>query len=118
MIIGDVRLTVYCFSMILSYSRKKAILFSLSVDGVSIYEAIQDLFIEPGGVSKELVIDNPKALVNKHKRDEEIEYNENAIRLFSYLKTQHNACLPRRARTKGKVENQFKYIEEQFIKGN
>lgn len=118
MIIGDVRLTVYCFSMILSYSRKKAILFSLSVDGVSIYEAIQDLFIELGGVTKELVIDNPKALVNKHKRDEEIEYNENAIRLFSYLKTQPNACLPRRARTKGKVENPFKYIEEQFIKGN
>ena len=118
MIIGDVKIKVYCFSMILSYSRKKAILFSLSVDGISIYEAIQDLFIELGGVTKELVIDNPKALVNKHKKDEEIEYNENALRLFAYLKTQPNACIPRRARTKGKIENPFKYIEEQFVKGN
>ena len=116
--VADVRTKVYCFSMILSYSRKKAILFSLAVDGLSIYEAIQDLFIDLGGVTKELVIDNPKSLVNHHKRDEEIEYNESAIRLFAYLKTQPNACIPRRARTKGKIENPFKYIEEQFIKGN
>lgn len=116
--IGNAKITVYCFSMILSYSRKKAILFSKSVDGISIYESIQDLFIELGGTTKELVIDNPKALVNHHKSDDEVEYNDNALRMLSHLKTQPNACKPRRARTKGKVENPFKYIEEQFVKGN
>jgi hypothetical protein len=54
--------------MVLFYSRKKAAICSLSVTATAIYEAIQDLFIELGGVTKELLIDNPKALVISHKK--------------------------------------------------
>ena len=39
---GRIR-TVYCFSMILAASRKKAICFSLSCNAEAIYEAIQEL---------------------------------------------------------------------------
>lgn len=55
--------TVYCFSMILSASRKKAVCFSLKADAAAIYEAIQELFKDLGGVTLELLIDNPSALV-------------------------------------------------------
>lgn len=55
--------TVYCFSMILAASRKKAIIFSLSSDADAIYEAIQELYDNLGGITLELIIDNPKALV-------------------------------------------------------
>lgn len=109
---------IYCFTMILSYSRKKAAICSLSVNAAAIYEAIQDLFIELGGVTKELLIDNPKALVISHKKDEEVIFNDNALKLVTYLKTELNACLPLRPRTKGKIEKPNQYIEEQFIKGS
>jgi transposase len=118
MFIAGVETKIYCFTMVLSYSRKKAAVCSMAVNGVAIYEAIQDLFIELGGVTKELVIDNPKALVIGHKKGEEVEFNQSALKLFTYLGTEPNACLPLRPRTKGKIEKPNQYIEEQFIKGN
>ena len=74
MVIGGRERKVYCFAMILAASRKKAVCFSLKVDAAAIYEAIQELFDELGGVTLELLIDNPKALVieNNPKSEDEI----------------------------------------------
>lgn len=116
--IGDKETTVYCFTMILAASRRKAIVFSKRVDGDSIYEAIYELYRDLGGVTKELLIDNPKALVISNNPDKEVVFNENALRLSTYLGFEFNACNPYRARTKGKIEKPYQYIEEQFIKGN
>lgn len=115
---GRIR-TVYCFSMILACSRKKAILFSLKDDADAIYEAIQELFEDLGGVTLELLIDNPKALVleNNPKSPEEIRYNPHALLLAKHLSTELNACPCYWPRKKGKVERPFQYIEEQFVKG-
>lgn len=111
---------VYCFSMILAASRKKAVCFSLKVDASAIYEAIQELFENLGGVTLELLIDNPKALVieNDPKNEEEIRYNPHALLLARHLGTELNACPYYWPRKKGKIERPFAYIEEQFIKGN
>ncbi|WP_373899721.1 IS21 family transposase [Haloimpatiens sp. FM7315] len=117
-IITGKKTKIYCFTMILSYSRKKAAVCSLSVSAGAIYEAIQDLFIELGGVTKELVIDNPKALVISNKKGEEVIFNDAALRLATYLKTELNPCIPMRPQTKGKIEKPNQYIEEQFIKGS
>lgn len=116
---GRIR-TVYCFSLILAACRKKAICFSLKSDGDAIYEAIQELFDELGGVTLELLVDNPKALVigNSPKCEEEIRYNPQALLLAAHLGTELNACPCYWPRKKGKVEKPFQYIEEQFIKGN
>lgn len=116
--IGARKTKIYCFTMVLSYSRKKAAVCSLTVNASAIYEAIQDLFIELGGVTKELLIDNPKALVLSHKKGEEVIFNDGALKLVTYLKTELNACLPLRPRTKGKIEKPNQYIEQQFIKGS
>lgn len=88
------------------------------MNSASVYEAIQDLFFELGGVTKELIIDNPKTLVIEHIKGEEVQYNDSALQLFMYLQTTPNACMPYRARTKGKIEKPFQYIEEHFIKGS
>ncbi|MDZ4957006.1 DDE-type integrase/transposase/recombinase, partial [Clostridium perfringens] len=117
MTIGGEKITVYCFSLILSASRKKAIIFSRSCDGEAIYEAIHLLFKKFGGVTKELLIDNPKALVDSNKAEYEVNFNTNALRLAHYLGISLNACNPYRARTKGKLEGRFKLIEEKFGKG-
>lgn len=118
--IGQRIRTVYCFSMILAASRKKAVCFSLKEDAESIYEAIQELFEDLGGVTLELLIDNPKALVieNNPKSEEEIRYNPQALMLAKHLGTELNACPCYWPRKKGKVERPFNYIEEQMIKGS
>lgn len=119
-VVGNRYRTVYCFSLILAASRKKAVCFSLKEDAAAIYEAIQDLFDELGGVTLELLIDNPKALVieNNPKSEDEIKYNPHALLMAANLGTELNACPCYWPRKKGKVENPFTYIEEQFIKGN
>ena len=111
---------VYCFSMILSASRKKAVCCSLTIDAEAIYEAIQELFEDLGGVTLELLIDNPRALVTKNnpKSEEGIKYNTHALMMARHLGTELNACPCYWPRKKGKIERPFKYIEEQFVKGN
>ena len=118
--VGSRERKVYCFSMILAASRKKAVCFSLKVDAAAIYEAIQELFEDLGGVTLEMLIDNPKALVIKNdpKSEYEILYNPQALMLAKHLGTELNACPCYWPRKKGKIESPFKYIEEQFIKGN
>lgn len=119
-LVGNRYRKVYCFSMILAASRKKAVCLSLKVDADAIYEAIQELFEELGGVILELLIDNPKALVieNDPKSEDEIRYTPHALVLAKHLGTELNACPCYWPRKKGKIESPFKYIEEQFIKGN
>lgn len=120
MVVAGMYRKVYCFSMILAASRKKAICFSLKVDGDAIYEAIQELYDDLGGVTLELLIDNPKALVikNNPKTEEEIKYNPHALMMAKHLGTELNACPCYWPRKKGKIERPFNYIEEQFVKGN
>ena len=105
--------------MILSASRKKAVCCSLKVDAEAIYEAIQELYEDLGGVTLELLIDNPKALVteNNPRSEDEIKYNPHALMLAAHLGTELNACPCYWPRKKGKIESPFKYIENQFIKG-
>lgn len=120
MVVGGRERKVYCFAMILAATRKKAVCFSLKADAAAIYEAVQELFEDLGGVTLELLIDNPKALVieNNPKSGEEIRYNPQALMLAKHLGTELNACPCYWPRKKGKIESPFYYLEEQFIKGN
>ena len=104
-IVGDRYRKVYCFSMILAASRKKAVCFSLKVDGDAIYEAIQELYDNLGGITLELLIDNPKALVieNSPKKEEEVKYNPHALMMAKHLGTELNACPCYWPRKKGKI---------------
>ncbi len=54
--VGGKKIKIYCFTMVLSYSRKKAAICSKEVNGLCIYEAIQYLFKVLGGVTRELLI--------------------------------------------------------------
>lgn len=118
--IGGQYTKVYCFSMILAASRKKAICFSLREDADAIYEAVQELYDDLGGVTLELLIDNPKAFVikNNPRSQAEITYNPHALAMAIHLGVELNACPCYWPRKKGKIERPFNYIEEQFIKGN
>ena len=104
MMIGGFLTQVNCITMILSACRKKAGVFSKNVDAGSIYDAIQELFTDLGGVTREILIDNPKTLVISNKKGEEVIFNESALNLSFHLGTELNACNPYRAKTKGYVK--------------
>lgn len=94
MMVGNRERKVYCFAMILAASRKKAVCFFLKVDAAAIYEAIQELFDDLGGITLELLIDEPKVLVieNHLKGEDEIRYNSQALMMARHLGTEFNAC--------------------------
>ena len=116
MVIDNEIKEVYCYTMILSASRMKSIVFSLTCDAEAIYEAIQELFEDLGGVTQELIIDNPKALVIENDGKNEPKFNLNALRLAAHLGTELNPCMPYRARTKGKILYDAFYYPHLFKK--
>lgn len=99
MVIGSEIKNVICFTMILASCREKAIVFSLAENADAIYEAIQELFEDLGGVTAELVIDNPKSLVLENEPGSEPKFNIDALRLAAHLGTELNPCNTYRART-------------------
>ena len=68
--------------MILAASRKKAVCFSLKEDADAIYEAVQELFDDLGGVTLELLIDNPKAFVIKNNPKIFMGYSDTTVNHF------------------------------------
>lgn len=110
-----VKVIVFCFT--LAYSRRKFYWPSLNETQASIFEAIEAALRYFGGSPKELLIDNPKALVtNAHPA--KFLWNTRFLELCGHYSFQPVACHPARPRTKGKVERPFFYLEQHFIKGN
>lgn len=106
---------VYVSCLILGYSRYRNYHASLDITQASIFEAIEAGLAAFGGVPKEILFDNPKALVT-HTRPR-LAWNRSLLAFADHYRFLPRACWPYRAQTKGKVENPFRYLEAQFIAG-
>jgi transposase len=113
--IGDKLTKVHISSLILGFSRDQHYFASLDITQATIFQALEDSFHHFGGVPKQILFDNPKALVIKPKPD--LVWNPKFLEFAGYYRFEPIACLPGRAQTKGKVEKPFAYLEEHFIKG-
>lgn len=113
---GELR-RVVVFGLTLGYSRRKHYTASLDERQASIFEAIEDSFWHFGGVPRELLVDNPKAFV-LDARPAHFRWNPQFLELCGHYRVAPRACQVGRARTKGKVERPFFYLEQQFIKGH
>lgn len=114
--IGGSLTKVYLHSLVLGYSRYQHYYASLAVHQGAIFEALEESFAHIGGVPAEVLVDNPKALVISARP--RLVFNSHFLALAGHYRFQPRACLPDRARTKGKVERPFFFVEERFIKGN
>lgn len=114
--IGGALTKVHISSVILGFSRYQHYFASLDITQATIFEALEDSFHCLGGVPKEVLTDNPKALVIKPRPN--LVWNPKFIEFAGFYQFQPFAHLPGRAQTKGKVEKPFNYLEEHFIKGN
>lgn len=108
---------VYFHEVVLGYSRWKHYSWSLRIKTQDVLRAIEIAIIKFGGVPEELVIDNPKQMVITHRKNGIVCYNDDFLKFCGLYGIEPNACEPYRARTKGKVERPFYYLEEHLLKG-
>jgi transposase len=114
--LGGELMRVIVFGMVLGYSRRKHYTASLDETQASIYEAIESCLRHFGGAAKQLLVDNAKAFV-LDANPAHFRWNPQFLELCGHYRIRPTACQPYRARTKGKVERPFFYLEQQFIKG-
>lgn len=117
LMLGGQMVKVIVFCLTLAFSRRKFYWPSLNETQASIFEAIEAAPHYFGGSPKELLIDNPRAMVT-NANPAHFAWNTHFLELCGHYSIQPVACYPARPRTKGKVERPFFYLEQHFIKGN
>ncbi|RLF56972.1 MAG: IS21 family transposase [Thermoplasmata archaeon] len=109
---------IYCFNMVLGYSRMRYIEFTLNVDTASFIRCHLNAFNYFGGYTKEILYDNTKNVVIKRSViSSEYIFNSLFEDFFKYYGFKPRLCRIRRAQTKGKVENMVGYVKRDFIMG-
>ncbi len=115
--VAGVPVKVYFHQAILSFSRYKFVTFSLDITTETIIRVLRQALEAFGGVPGELVIDNPKQMIISHSRHGTIRYQDDFLAFLGAYGLNPDPCRPYRARTKGKVENPFFYLQEHFLRG-
>ncbi|MBC7075525.1 MAG: IS21 family transposase [Syntrophomonadaceae bacterium] len=108
---------IYIHEVVLSCSRMKYYAFSLTITTADVIRAMVEAFYFFGGYALELVIDNGKQMVITHQKDGIVRYNDEFLKFCGLYGIEPSACENYRARTKGKVERPFYYVQEQLLRG-
>jgi transposase len=109
---------LYCFNMILGYSRMRYIEFTLSIDVYTLIQCHLNAFRYFGGYTKEILYDNMKQVVIKRSMiSTESEWNSKFEDFFKHYGFLPHLCRPYRPQTKGKIENNVGYVRRDFFLG-
>jgi len=110
------RTKLWCFSMILGYSRILYIQFFPFQNLVSLCQGHIEAFRYFGGITDTILYDNMKTIVLSREEDK-ILWNAQFCDFASHYGFVPRLCLPGRKETKGKVERPFSYIKTSFFAG-
>jgi transposase len=113
---GGKRMKLWCYSMVLGYSRTLYIEFSHSQNLISLGKAHVNAFRYLGGVTDTILYDNMATVVLSREGDR-ILWNPGFMDFASFYGFIPRLCLPGRKETKGKVERPFSYIRSSFFLG-
>lgn len=117
--IGGERTKVHLFVATLGYSRRPYVAVFEHQRQVAWMDGIEGAFRHFGGVTAELLIDNPRAMVSFHDaRTREIRFNERFLAFCRHWDVVPKACAPYRARTKGKDERGVGYVKRNAVAGH
>jgi transposase len=112
------RKKVYCFSMILGYSRMRYMVFTLSTDVYTLIQCHLNAFEYFGGYTEEILYDNIKTVIIKRAlRTADHRWNPKFEDFFSHHGFIPRLCRPYCPQTKGKVENSIGYMKRDFLLG-
>lgn len=109
---------VYCFSMILGYSRMRYIEFTRSKNLITFLLCHQNAFGFFGGVTQEILYDNLKSVVLKrHPTSTSSQYQPQFADFRDHYGFTAYLCRPYRAKTKGKIERTVGFVKNNFLYG-
>lgn len=109
----------YALLVVLGYSRLLWLRFFARKTMAHLFEGLDEAFGYFGGVPRELLFDQMKAVVLSDRRSEGGRITENAefLRFAHHWGFRVRACRPYRAKTKGKVERPVSYVRKSFFYG-
>lgn len=111
-------LKLYCFNMVLGYSRMRYIEFTLSIDVYTLIQCHLNAFHYFGGYTNEILYDNMKQVViTRALKSSDSEWNPKYEDFFRHYGFIPRLCRPYRAQTKGKIENTVGYVRRDFFLG-
>jgi transposase len=111
-------LKLYCFNMVLGYSRMRYIEYTLSIDVYTLIQCHLNAFQCFGGYTKEILYDNMKQIViTRALKSSDSDWNTKYEDFFRHYGFIPRLCRPYRAQTKGKIENNFGYVRRDFFLG-
>ena len=109
----------YALLVVLGYSRLLWIKFYTRQDMRTLIVGIEEAFHFFGGVPRELLFDQMKAVITRDLRllGGQLVKNEEFLRFAAHWGFTTRACRPYRAQTKGKVERPIRYARGNFVYG-
>jgi transposase len=114
---GKIR-KLYCFTMILGFSRMRFAEFTLQIDVFTLIQCHLKAFSYFGGYPQEILYDNMKQIVLDRKPvSSESKWNsrfEDFCRHYGFIP---RLCRPYRPQTKGKIESTVKFVKRDFFMG-
>jgi len=116
---GKVR-KLYCFTMILGYSRDRYVEFTLDSKTETFIQGHMNAFEYFGGITKEILYDNTKNVVLKRAlKSSDSVWNPLFKDFFRHYGFILRLCRPgkRGAKTKGKIERLVGYVKNNFYLG-
>lgn len=117
--IAGERVRVHLFVATLGYSRRPYVAVFSHERQSAWWDGIEGAFHHFGGRTRELLLDNARALVNFHDaQTREVRFNERFHAFCRYWDVLPKACAPYRARTKGKDERGVGYVKRNAIAGH
>ena len=109
----------YAFLVVLGYSRLLWVQFVLRQTMATVMDSLEAAFQYFGGVPRELLFDQMRAVVTRDGRSHGGRLVENAefLRFAAHWGFRMRLCRPYRAQTKGKVERPVGYLRRNFLYG-
>ena len=109
---------LYCFTMVLGYSRMRYIEFTLHTDVHTLIQCHLNAFRYFGGYTKEILYDNMKQIVLKRAPvSSDSIWNTDFEDFFNHYGFIPRLCRPYRPQTKGKIENSVGFVKRDFLLG-
>lgn len=109
----------YALLVVLGYSRMLWFRFFARQDMRTLFTGLEEAFHFFGGLPRELLFDQMKAVITKDLRllGGQLVVNEEFLRFAAHWDFSSRACRPYRAQTKGKVERPIHYVRDNFVYG-
>jgi transposase len=109
----------YALVVVLGYSRLLYLRFSERQDMRSLFAGLEAAFAYFGGVPREVLFDQMRAVITADLRlmGGQLMVNEEFLRFAAHYGFRPRACRPYRAKTKGKVERPIRYVRGNFVYG-